>query len=532
MQKTLGIMIDCSRNAVMRPEKVKEFAKTISDMGYNMLQLYTEDTYEIEGEPFFGYMRGRYTQEELKDIDAYCASIGVELVPCIQTLAHLNQIKQWEPYWRLFDCNDILMAGDEKVYELIEKMFATLEECFTSRRVNIGMDEAHFLGRGRYQDEHGYRDRVEILTEHLARVKEIADKHGFTLMMWSDMFIRLHNNGEYYGENIKIPQETIDNVPEGVELIYWDYYSKDKNRYDHMLKTHLDFKNPVGFAGGMWTWTGYAPNQAFTLDATEAAMRSVVEHQIDNVFFTLWGDDGKDCSYFALLPQMFAAAQMAQGNFDLKDIAEKFEAQYGYSFEEFMNLELPNITKEEESHYHNPCKYLLFNDLFLGIFDFTVPEDLWKRYTVAKELLATSVNGRPYDYLFEMEVKLLEVLALKADLGGRIRKAYKAGDKATLQTIVEEDLPRTRQAMKEFAEAFRTLWLTENKPFGLEVQEQRFGGMMYRMETCENRLRDYLAGKSACIEELEAESLERWEGFSGEGVVYNSWKQNVTVSVI
>ena len=59
--RSLGIMLDCSRNAVMTPKKVKEFASLIAGMGYNMLLLYTEDTYEIEGEPFFGYMRGRYT---------------------------------------------------------------------------------------------------------------------------------------------------------------------------------------------------------------------------------------------------------------------------------------------------------------------------------------------------------------------------------------------------------------------------------------------------------------------------------------
>ena len=96
--QTLGIMVDCSRNAVMKPEKVKELARIISDMGYNMLQLYTEDTYEIAGEPFFGHMRGRYCQGELIDLDTYCASVGIELVPCIQVLAHLTQLKLWEPY--------------------------------------------------------------------------------------------------------------------------------------------------------------------------------------------------------------------------------------------------------------------------------------------------------------------------------------------------------------------------------------------------------------------------------------------------
>ena len=116
MNQSLGIMLDCSRNGVMKPEKVKEFAKLIADMGYNMLQLYTEETYEILGEPFFGHMRGRYSQEELKDIDAYCSSIGVELVPCIQVLAHLNQLTQWPIYAPLFDCRDILMVGEEKIY--------------------------------------------------------------------------------------------------------------------------------------------------------------------------------------------------------------------------------------------------------------------------------------------------------------------------------------------------------------------------------------------------------------------------------
>lgn len=529
-KKTLGVMLDCSRNAVMRPEQVKEFAKLISEMGYNMLQLYTEDTYEITGEPFFGHMRGRYSQEELKDIDAYCASIGVELIPCIQVLAHLGQLTQWEPYAPLFDCHDILMAGDERVYSLIDKMFATLETCFTSRRVNVGMDEAFFIGRGRYQDEHGYRNRVEILLEHLVRVKEIADKHGFTIMMWSDMFIRLHNGGEYYGEDIRIPQETIEKVPEGVELIYWDYYSKDKSHYDNMLKTHLDFQNPIAFAGGLWTWTGFAPNLKFTWDTTEAAMRSVWEHSIDTVFFTMWGDHGKECSYYTMLPMLFAAAEMAKGNFDKENIEKQFEQKHGYAFEEFMNLELPNITDEGESHFNDPCKYLLYNDAFIGIFDFTVASDLTERYRKAAEILAKSMNGRKYDYLFDMEKKLLDVLVKKADLGVRLRKAYQADDKEALRVLVEE-FPVIRQRMRSFFDAFRDMWLRENKAFGLEVQQQRFGGLLYRMEECEARLRKYISGELFGIEELEEKSLVKCTGLEGKGLSWGDWKTTVTTCV-
>ena len=59
-KKYLGVMLDCSRNAVMNIAELKRFILILEKMGYNCLQLYTEDTYEIEGEPLFGYRRGRY----------------------------------------------------------------------------------------------------------------------------------------------------------------------------------------------------------------------------------------------------------------------------------------------------------------------------------------------------------------------------------------------------------------------------------------------------------------------------------------
>ena len=532
--KNLGVMIDCSRNAVMKPDKVKEFAKIASDMGYNMLQLYTEDTYEIDGEPFFGYMRGRYSKEDLRDIDSYCAGIGIELVPCIQVLAHLNQLAQWPEYQEIFDCHDILLVGEDKVYELIDKMFLTLESCFSSRTVNIGMDEAHFLGRGNYQDKYGHQESIDIFTKHLLRVKEIADKHGFSLMMWSDMFIRLHNQGQYEtceGE-IKLPQETIDKIPAGIELIYWDYYSKEESHYDNLLCTHEKFGNPISFAGGLQTCSGYAPSLEFALDSTEAAMRSVHKHNLQTVLMTAWGDGGKDCSYFATLPVLYAAAQMARGNFDRKAIAMQFEQIYGYSFHEFMNLELANITKDEPSHFHTPSKYLLFNDPFLGLYDFSVTEDLAERYTRAANVLALSVKGRPYDYLFDVQKKLLDVLKIKADLGVRLRKSYQARNRDELVVIVEKDFPCICNAISEFAKAFRALWLHENKSFGLEIQEQRIGGLMYRMQTCEERLLEYLRGEIEEIEELEGNSLTKYKDHEGRGIIYNDWSTTVSASLI
>ena len=68
--KHFGVMLDCSRNAVMKPSAVKRFIDCLEKMGYNTLELYAEDTYRVEGEPYFGYLRGGYTAAEIKDIDA------------------------------------------------------------------------------------------------------------------------------------------------------------------------------------------------------------------------------------------------------------------------------------------------------------------------------------------------------------------------------------------------------------------------------------------------------------------------------
>jgi hypothetical protein len=63
-------MIDMSRNGVMKVEAVKKFIAYNAAMGNNMLMLYTEDTYKIPEYKYFGYMRGRYSESEIKEIDS------------------------------------------------------------------------------------------------------------------------------------------------------------------------------------------------------------------------------------------------------------------------------------------------------------------------------------------------------------------------------------------------------------------------------------------------------------------------------
>ena len=121
-----GIMLDLSRNAVLKTDTIRQMICYAACLGYKFVGLYMEDTFFVEEEPYFGYMRGRMTHEEIRELDRYAKEFGIELRPYIQTLAHLNQIVRYEQYDRITDTKDILLVGDERTEIFLDhviKMF-------------------------------------------------------------------------------------------------------------------------------------------------------------------------------------------------------------------------------------------------------------------------------------------------------------------------------------------------------------------------------------------------------------------------
>jgi len=530
-----GVMLDMSRNAVMKPEQVKKFAKVISSFGYNMIQLYTEDTYEVEGEPYFGYMRGRYTQAEIRDIVEYCETLGIEVVPCIQTLAHLNQMFRWgNVYSRINDFGDILLVEEERTMELIENMFKSIRACYKTNLVHIGMDEAHMLGLGKYLDKHGYHNRFDILLNHLKKVIEIAKKYGFEPMMWSDMFFRLANGGNYYPKECHVPEEVKQQTPNEVGLVYWDYYHSDEKYFTKMMKAHQSFGNPVWFAGGAWTWMGFAPKNQHSLNTMKPAMLACRKTGVSNIMLTMWGDNGKECSFYSVLPSLFAIRKFYEGEKRMSVIKEEFKKVTGESFDAMMALDLPNFVGGNKTGSGNVCKYALYSDPFFGFTDSATVEGCDVEYKNLSRRLSLLGKKSAYGYIFDSMSKLCAVLALKYDLGYKTRKAYQAGDKETLKALLE-NYKLAEKKVETFYQAFRTLWYTENKACGFEVQEQRLGGLKLRLRSCYDRLNDYLSGKIDSIPELEEKLLDYYgkgEEFTEGAIGFNVWSTNVSANIV
>lgn len=537
----LTYMVDCSRNAVCNIAYLKKLLLWMALMGYDRLMLYTEDTYEIKGRPFFGWLRGRYRREEISELDAYAKELGIELIPCIQTLAHLNAIFRWKTFENVHDTADILNCGEEQTYELIEDMVRTWAEAVHSRVINIGMDEAEMIGRGKFLDKCGYQERLQIMQKHLKRVLAICEKYGFTCMMWSDMFFKLISGAGYHSEDIKIPDEIHTLIPQNVELIYWDYYSRKAEVYDRMLTNHKRMTNLVGVAGGAWKWNGFAPLLHHSMQVSRLALDACRGHGINHVIVTGWGDDGGEAAQSCVLPILSLYAESCYaGRMDEEWISARLKACTGAALEDFMELDMPNLTPDNPCPGRvsvGPAKYLLYQDPMLGMYDRHIDPDTYPEHFAecAGKLAAIAQKGGNFAYLFRTLSALSHVLEYKCDLGIQLYWAYQSKDTKALGELPER-IRETARRVETFRSCLNDQWMEENRPAGWEVQDIRIGGVRQRLLSAAERVEDYLAGRVERLEELEESRMvldERENPPYATLPLYdNSWKSMVTAGVI
>lgn len=510
-----GLMLDCSRNAVFTVEKIKSILQTLARLGMNVLMLYTEDTYEVEQEPYFGIYRGRYTRDELREIDSYASVLGIELVPCIQTLAHLHNALKWPGMGEVRDSADILQVGKEETYQFITHLLSTVKDTFSTNRVHLGMDEAVMLGLGNYLKENGYKKSSLLVKEHCLRVMDICRKLGLEPMIWSDMYITSNTGGSYYQIPADADYAMWEKPDKDLGLVYWDYYHNDPETYGKMLDIHQMLSDKVIFAGGSWIWNGISPNYSKTFATTHAALQTCKKYGIKEVLCTAWMDNGAETPVDAVLPGLVLFAHLGFHREYLEDVLrEEFQSCTGGEMGDFMALDDFDrlfLQGKENLEAGNPSKYLLYQDPLIGLFDAQVKEagmDMGAYYReLQSRMEKCAAKKDAYAQLFSFYGKLAAVLAHKSDLGVRIKGAYDRKEKDVLKEIGSNEIPEIICNLEEMKQLREELWMADAKPFGYELLDIRIGGVIIRLKSAGRRIERYLAGDIMRLEELEETRL-------------------------
>lgn len=518
-----GVMLDASRNAVPTVSNVEKLLQKMAVMGLSTLMLYTEDTYEVKEHPYFGYMRGRYTAEELRACDEYASQLGIEMIPCIQTLGHLREALKWNYASSFKDTDDILLVDEPKTYEFLENCIKAASEAFMTKRIHIGMDETFQLGLGKYLEKHGYKNHIAIMNRHLQKVVAITQKYGYKPMIWSDMYFPLFSeDSKYRDEKDQIRTDILAGIPD-VELVYWNYYRKEQEVYIKDFQHHKQLGRTPIFAGGAWTWNGIAPNYGKAIATTEGAMAACKKEGITEVFVTLWGDNGAETPFTTAYPmlQLFAEHTYHQQVLS-EQVARRFEFCCEGHFNDFMLLkhldETPGVMKDN-MNTSMTSKVALYQDILIGLYDENIRGlNLGEHYQQLAALLEKAKQANPaWESLFDLYEQLARVLGDKAEIGIRIKEAYENNDYKQMKTFLIT-LDKIQANVDLLRQKHRNIWFAAYKPFGWEVIDIRYGGVITRIDSVKYRIQEWLEGRIPRIEELDEIRLRHdgpWEIIDG-----------------
>ncbi len=478
--KHTSTMIDLSRNAVMNFDYFKKIIIRHALMGFDEVWLYMEDVFQVEGVSKFGYMRGKYSKEELKQMVDFAEKLGITLIPCIQTLGHFSQFLRWFSSAPYKDTFDVLKVRNDKTYELIDSIIKTMKDVFKTDKIHVGMDETFGFGFGRYYKENGYTPQPDLFIEHLKKVNEICLDHGFKdVYIWSDMFFRMYSKREsYYDPSITFDRSFTDQIPNNVGIVYWDYYNESLEFVEKMIEAHKRLNRKIIFASGTWIWTKLTYDKSKTDKTALTHIKAAKKHNLDEICFTQWQDDGAYCDYETIFVGLYDVMNevyngtLSKGLYN--NIMNKdYDKQIIYS-----NLNTLGVT---------PIN-LLWDDILFGIYlndtfgyDYKKMEPVIKNYD---EFIKSLEDNKLFDITYDFAKLLKTKLEIRFNLlknyqtNKPLKKLYPLLDK------FKEELDRVIVRFKEN-------WLSRYKFYGLEVIESRLYVFYGRIEDAKKLFADY-----------------------------------------
>ncbi|CAL2051538.1 unnamed protein product [Caenorhabditis brenneri] len=183
------------------PPKVayfKQLLTTISGLGATGVLMEWEDMFPYQGDLSRIINKNAYTEDEVISILEHAQQLGLEVIPLVQTLAHMEWILKNEEYAALREDERYPMVaciGDPASFDMIldsVNQLMRVHSKFNTRYIHIGADEAFQVGICeadrlvlpiKYQN-----DTLRMIFDHLQKVSiNVTEEFpGTKVLMWFD----------------------------------------------------------------------------------------------------------------------------------------------------------------------------------------------------------------------------------------------------------------------------------------------------------------------------------------------------------
>ena len=174
------------------------------------------------------------TQDECREIIAYCEARGIEIIPECPSLSHTDYIclaypeiaeRQDDPY------PDTYCPSNPRSYEIMFDVLDEVIEVFKPKTINIGHDEFYSVG---VCDKCKGKSNSSIYADDVKKISEYLASKGIGTMMWGEKLLKARfpdgrKIGGWYephdcnGVWHQIPPmyDCADKMPKGVTYLHW-----------------------------------------------------------------------------------------------------------------------------------------------------------------------------------------------------------------------------------------------------------------------------------------------------------------------
>jgi len=272
-----------------------------------------------------------------------------------------------------------------------------------------------------------------------------------------------------------------------------------------MFAGHKRMNRPLWFANGAWTWIGFCANYKLTDAFFAPSLKEAADSGIENVFTTLWNDDGSETNHFFALASLAVMSEINRtGAAPSKEKVQELLMQVtGMDYRALRLTDIFHCPTEDTMHIG---KRLIWGDILLNTAGLSAPEFTPLLLDGAQQMQQYADTDGRWSLLYRFTQQLLKTAADKNDLLAHLRDAYIAGDKAYMSQAKNMQLPRLKEDYQLLMQLHQQQWMHDYKPFGWQVLSSRYGAQLVRIDYAVECIENWLENGTA-IEELDVQPV-------------------------
>lgn len=256
-----GIHLDL-KGTPPTPGRLLELLRVFAAARYNAVLVEWEDAFPWTVDPRFRSPTA-YTLEQVRAFHETARELGLEIIPLIQCLGHMEtplNLPDYAPLREIAHDSFVLHPLAQGARELVQKMIDDVVDHTPGLRyLHLGGDEAWSLGQNpasaAYMAEHG---KGALYLQHVEPLLDSLIARGIRPILWHDMMIDWE-------------PDALRALARKADLNAWGYREHPDQTTSHYHTRHIQRLHDHGFA--LWGGTAYKGADGHNIDRPVPAVR-------------------------------------------------------------------------------------------------------------------------------------------------------------------------------------------------------------------------------------------------------------------